>query len=269
VNRKIKKSVKYAAVAAVFVCIAYLFPIPLGVLLLCGVWDVSRNRALDPGVFRQYFFKNGVGTWLASPVNILMDILALPYTNKGVYELSDLPRTYQTEITGILETADDGELVGRLEQYMAGASRAMVFFKWYGTNVSSPVDMPEFHAEYRFVRTIGVSGFKERESTSRHFGPFRPCLRVLYCLNKDVADGAFIRVGSVENHWKDNPIFIFDDTLLHQSFNETDAPRYCLWLDIIRPSYIPFVFDFAVTLIRLTFMGIHGVFYKNWRLINN
>lgn len=256
-------------VAAAFLALAYFFPIPLLALFLCGLWDVSRNRGLDASVLRQYFLKNGIGTWFASPLNILMDILALPYLNKGVYDLEDLPRDYQTEIHGLLKTADESGLVERLERHMGDSRRAMIFFKWYGRNVESQVEMPEFHADYRFVRTIGVSAFKERESTSRHFGPFRPSLRVLYCLNEIKDENAYIKVGPVENHWRDKRLFIFDDTLLHQSFNETDDPRYCLFVDILRPSYLSFVFDFAVSLIRVFFKGMNGVFYKNWKLVNN
>ena len=31
-------------------------------------------------------------------------------------------------------------------------------------------------------------------------------------------------------------LFIFDDTLLHVSANETDQLRYCIFVDILRPS---------------------------------
>lgn len=256
-------------VAVVFVTVAYFFPIPLIALILCGIWDVSRNRGLDASVFRQYFFKNGIATWLASPVNILMDILALPYWNKGVYRLDDLPLAYQDEILDLLKTADSGNLVARLESYMGDNPRAMVFFKWYGRDRQAPIDIPEFNREFRFVRTIGVSAFRERERTSRHFGPFRASLRVLYCLNDIEDESSYIKVGPVENRWKENKLFIFDDTLLHQSFNETDAPRYVLFVDILRPSYVPIVFDVAVSVIRVFFKGINGMFYKNWKLVNN
>lgn len=269
VKRTVRKSIKYILVTAVFVVVAYFFPIPLIALILCGIWDVSRNRGLNASVFRQYFLKNGIGTWFASPVNILMDILALPYWNKGVYQLEDLPQAYQEEINALLKTADRGDLVARLESYMGDSPRAMVFFKWYGRDQDAPIEMPEFNRKYRYVRTIGVSAFKEREGTSRHFGPFRPSLRVLYCLNDIKDESSYIKVGPVENRWKDNKLFIFDDTLLHQSFNETDAPRYVLFVDILRPSYVPFVFDFAVSLIRVFFRGINGVFYKNWKMVNN
>ena len=268
-NRTIKKSIKYVAVTAAFVAIAYFVPIPLLILLLCGIYDVSRNRGLDASVFRQYFLKNGIGTWLASPMNILLDILALPYWNKGVYQIEDLPEAYQEEIRGLLKTADEGDLVGRLERHMGDSRRAMLFFKWYGRDQNAPIEMPEFNKQFRFIRTIGVSAFRERESTSRHFGPFRPSLRVLYCLNEIKDESSYIKVGPVENRWKDNKLFIFDDTLLHQSFNETDQPRYVLFVDIIRPSYLPFVFDFAVSVIRVFFKGVNGIFYKNWKLVNN
>ena len=268
-NRTVKKSLKYIGVTVVFVAIAYFFPIPLLIFVVCGLWDVSRNKGLDASVFRQYFLKNGIGTWLASPLNILMDILALPYANKGVYKLADLPPDYQNEIQGLQKEADENDLVGQLEKHTAGMPRAMFFFKWYGRNAETSIEIPAFHEKYKFVRTIGVSAFRERESTSRHFGPFRPSLRVLYCLNDNVGKDAYIKVGPVENYWHENKLFIFDDTLLHQSFNETDQPRYVLFVDIIRPSYLPFVFDFAVSLIRIFFRGINGVFYKNWKLVNN
>ncbi|MEP6946512.1 MAG: aspartyl/asparaginyl beta-hydroxylase domain-containing protein [Acidobacteriota bacterium] len=268
-NRTLKKTAKYIAIGGVFIALAYFFPIAAIALLLCGIWDVSRNRNLDAGILRQYFLRNGVVTWLASPLNILLDILALPYLNKGVYDIGDLPQAYQEDIRGLIKTADDSGLSERVERYMAAAPRVMMFFKWYGRNVDSPIAMDEFHEKYKFVRTIGVSGFRERENTSRHFGPFRPSLRVLYCLNSNVGEDSYIKVGPVENRWRDKRLFIFDDTLLHQSFNETAGPRYVLFVDILRPSYVPFVFDFVVSVIRLVFRGMNGVFYKNWKLVKN
>lgn len=268
-KRILIKALKYTAVTAAFLAAAYFAPLFVLAFLLCGLWDVSRNTGLDASVFKQYFLKNGVGTWFASPLNITFDILALPYWNKGTYELADLPAAYQTEILGLIRSADEGGIVQRLKSYMGDSRRAMVFFKWYGGDQEAPIEMPAFHEKFRFVRTIGFSAFRERERTSRHFGPFRPCLRVLYCLNEDVAEDAYIKVGKVEHHWRYKRLFIFDDTLLHQSFNETDAPRYCLFVDIIRPSYLPFVFDFAVSVIRVSFKGINGVFYKNWKIVNN
>ena len=269
VNRKLIKFAKRVLVAAAFSTLFYFFPLPMGILLICGLWDVSRNDPLDSDVLRQYFMRNGVGTWLASPLNVLLDIFALPYLNKGVYRLDDLPTSYRDEIRSLLNFVDESDLVPLLSRRTQGLPRAMFFFKWYGRNVESAVNLPHFHDEYKYVRTIGVSAFRERESTSRHFGPFRPCLRVLYCLNEIRDQNAYIKVGRAENRWKDNRLFIFDDTLLHQSFNNTDQPRYCLFVDIVRPSYVRALFDVVVGLIRLFFLGVNGIFYKNWTLVKN
>jgi hypothetical protein len=70
-----------------------------------------------------------------------MDILALPYINKGVYELSDLPKKYQDEISALLKTADEKRLVQQLEEHTAGLPRAMFFFKWYGRNQETKINI--------------------------------------------------------------------------------------------------------------------------------
>ena len=264
---KPKKLVKYVVVGAVFTVLFWFAPIPMILLTLCGLVDVSRNRGLDASVVRQYFLRNGIGTWLASPINLLFDLLSLPFVNKGVYQLSDLPADYQNEISELLRKADELGLAPLIDRKTQGMKRAMYFFKWYGKDIETELKIPEFNREFRYVRTIGVSVFRERESTSRHFGPFRPSIRVLYCLNDDVGEQAYIKVGPVEHHWRENKLFIFDDTLLHQSFNETDDPRLVLFVDILRPSYMPFVFDAAVGIIRVVFQGMNGVFYKNWKMV--
>lgn len=264
-----KRSIKYVLGGGALVALLYFLPMLTIGYIACGIWDVSRNRDLSFGVLRQYFLLNGISTWLLSPLNIMFDILALPYTNRGVYKLEGLPAAYQEEIRGLLETADRLEVGDLVDQRTAGVKRAMYFFKWYGMDVDGATEVPEFQRPFRFVRTIGVSLFREHENTSRHFGPLRPSLRVLYCLNDDVGEQSFIKVGPVENHWRNNKLFIFDDTLLHQSFNESDDRRLVLFVDVIRPSYLPWIFDLAVTATRLVFRSSRGIFYKNWKLVND
>lgn len=264
-----KRSIKYVLGGTALVALLYLLPVVTIGYIACGLWDVSRNRGLNLGVLRQYFMLNGITTWLLSPLNILFDVLSLPFINKGVYKLEDLPSAYQQEIRELLAVADTAKVGDLVDQRTAGLKRAMYFFKWYGTNVEGAINIPEFHHEFKFVRTIGVSLFRERENTSRHFGPLRPSLRVLYCLNDDVGEQAYIRVGPVKHHWRDEKLFIFDDTLLHQSFNESDDRRVVLFVDVIRPSYLPWFFDLAVAATRVAFRGAKGIFYRNWKLVNS
>lgn len=70
---------------------AFFFPKVALFYAACGAYDVGRNRGLNLSTLRRYFIGNGFPTWVLSPVNILLDLLSLPYVNKGVYRLEDLP----------------------------------------------------------------------------------------------------------------------------------------------------------------------------------
>jgi len=253
--------------AAMFVLLVYFLPKLTMFYLLCGIYDVSRNKPLNGEVLRRYFIGNGVLTWLLSPFNILIDVLTLPYVNKGVYRLQDLPAGHQYEIARLIDLAQAEKLVERLESRAQKFQRTMIFFKWYGTNVDTFLDILAFHESWKWVQTIGVSVFNRKNSTSKHFGYVRATLRVLYNLN-DLADSsARITVGDGTNVWRENKLFIFDDTLMHQSFNETDEARYCLFVDIIRPAPLPLLLKPAIALVRVAATTFKHVFYKNWKII--
>jgi len=230
-----------AKVVFILVPLAYFFPKIVLAYLLCGLYDVSRNDERTLELFERYFLGNGLLVWLLSPINVLLDLLSLPYVNKGVYRLADLPQGHQREITSLIESARRQDLVRQLQQAASAEMRSMFFFKWYGTNVETLARVPEFHEKYKYITTIGVSVFNKRQSTAKHFGPLRATLRVLYNLDDVVDNSAYIVVGKTKQYWPENKLFIFDDTLFHQSFNETDRPRYCLFVDIVRPTTMPAV----------------------------
>jgi hypothetical protein len=232
-----------------------------------GCVDVLRNRPRTIRTMDRYFAGNGVFTWLLSPLNLLMDLLCLPYRNRGIYRLKDLPAGYQSEIQTLIDAAADRNLVGLLESKMQEKKRGMIFFKWYGTNIPGSVEMPEYHQPFQYIRTIGVSIFNKKQSTGEHFGPLRVTLRVLYNINDIDNKKVFIKVGDKTHYWQDNKLFIFDDTLQHQSCNESDAMRYCLFVDILRPSPFPWLMSGVLTGIRLMMAPVRAVFYKHWTVI--
>jgi len=254
-------------IAVILAPLCYFFPKLMLFYFACGLYDVSRNSHWDLALLDRYFFGNGVTTWLLSPINVLMDILALPYINKGVYKLEDLPKDYQDEITSIIDAVHKQDLVGQLQRSAEAHARSMFFFKWYDANVNTVIDVPAFHRDYKYIKTIGVSVFSKKESTSKHFGPLRATLRVLYNVNNMEDKSAFIVVGNTTNYWKDDKLFIFDDTLLHQSFNESEKSRYCMFIDIARPSLVPGLLSGVITLNRFLFRGLNSIFYKKWKVI--
>ena len=80
---------------------------------------------------------------------------------------------------------------------------------------------------------IGVSIFNKKASTGLHFGPLRLTLRVLYNINTIDDPNVYVTVGDVTHRWRDGKLFIFDDTLQHQSVNESDNAG---WPEVTRPA---------------------------------
>ena len=245
----------------------WIIPTVFAVYSLFGLYDVLRNRPANYRVIDRYFAGNGVFTWLLSPFNTWMDVLCLPYWNRGIYKLSDLPEGYRAEIQTLIDAAKERNLVGLLESKMGEKKRGMIFFKWYGENFETSVEMPEYHRPFQYIRTIGVSIFNKKASTGEHFGPLRVTLRVLYNINDIDNKNVYIRVGGHTHYWQDEKLFIFDDTLQHQSVNESDAMRYCLFVDILRPSPWPWLMGGILASIRMVMAPVRAVFYKHWTVI--
>jgi Aspartyl/Asparaginyl beta-hydroxylase len=215
---------------ALFAVAVYFAPKILAVYFVFGLIDFLRNTQRTADMFERYFAGNGVQVWFLSPFNLLMDALTLPYRNKGIYALSDLPQDYQDEITHMIEAANKSNLVGKLQAQMSDKPKGMIFFKWYGKNIKTSVDVPEFHHDYKYIRTIGVSIFNKKQSACKHFGTFRVTLRVLYNINHINSKQVYIKVGKHVHYWRENKLFIFDDTLQHASCNESDDVRYCMFV---------------------------------------
>jgi beta-hydroxylase len=259
-TRKTVKRVAFLGLTAFFIPYVLIF------YLVCGLLDVVRNDKLSLVNLDRYFFGNGFLTWLLSPFNLLMDLLTLPFRNKGVYELKDLPEEYQQEVQRLIKAVHERRIVEQLESRVQDG-RSMIFFKWYGKNLETSIDVPEFHEPYKYVRTIGVSVFNKKQSTSEHFGPLRITLRVLYNINDMHDDSAYIHVGDRTNYWRLNKLFIFDDTLLHNSVNNSDKVRYCLFVDVLRPSLLPGVMNAILTATQMLLIRINYMFYEKWKMI--
>jgi beta-hydroxylase len=245
----------------------WFIPIPFAVYFCVGLLDVLRNRRCTLETVDRYFAGNGFFTWLLAPFNLLMDVLCLPFANHGIYRLGDLPAGHQEEIQTLIQAAHEREVVKLLEAQGHEFRRGMMFFKWYGKNVAASIDVPEFHQKFRYIRTIGISVFNKRQKTSKHFGPLRITLRVLYNINHIDSRDVYIRVGSHTHRWREEKLFIFDDTLQHQSVNESDEVRYCLFVDILRPSLFPRLLSAVLSCVRVIVARVNFAFYRQWTFI--
>jgi beta-hydroxylase len=260
------KLARKLAIAAIVV-IAGLFFIPIitVIWLVCGLIDVMRNKRRDQMVFERYFLGNGITTWVLSPFNLLIDLIS--YSNKGIWKIDDFPPEWQAELNEILDVfkSNREKIIGDIDKTFESGKRGMYVYTWYGK--PSPNIIPEFSKPFRYVKTIAVSVFSGRESTTFHYGPLRLTLRVLYNLTPVRHDGIYIECQGVKHYWHDNPLYIFDDTLMHRSVNELDARRYCVFIDIMRPTPVPGVLSVLISIVSLAVEQFKSMFYKNWKML--
>ncbi|MBD8100258.1 aspartyl/asparaginyl beta-hydroxylase domain-containing protein [Pseudomonas fluorescens] len=266
-----KKLVSLAWVAGVLLLI-YCFPrtclVFLLLVVLCGVYDFLRNGLYDRNTIKKYFIGNGRNTWVLAPFNTLLDLLSA--RNRHVYTMQDLPPEWREDLQQVINDAmaRKEEIIGYLDARMAEKKRGMLFFQWYGRPIETALNIPQLRKKLPFVKTIGVSVFNENRSTSFHFGPLRMMFRVLYNMAPAPHhEGVYIQVGKHKHYWHDDPLFIFDDTLMHASFNKNDAKRYCLFIDIVRPTRVPSVLNAVIAGFAGLVFTLRRVFYKNWKLI--
>ncbi|NES83261.1 MAG: aspartyl/asparaginyl beta-hydroxylase domain-containing protein [Moorea sp. SIO2B7] len=73
-----------------------------------------------------------------------------------------------------------------------------------------------------------------------HRGPYKGIIRCLLALKvPEPKEKCRIRVGDETRHWEEGKTMIFDDSFLHEAWNETDDVRVVLFLDVMRPMRFP------------------------------
>ncbi|WP_062232299.1 aspartyl/asparaginyl beta-hydroxylase domain-containing protein [Aureimonas sp. N4] len=263
-----KKALRRIAIALPVVALLLWF-VPWLTLfwLVCGVIDVARNKGKNQLLISRYFMGNGILTWLLSPFNLFVDLIS--HRNPGIYTLEDFPAEWREEIETVLNTfrTRRDEITGEIDAKFHDGRRGMYVYRWYGKKNIDTV--PEFNREFKYVKTIAVSVFSGKESTTWHYGPLRLTLRVLLNLKPADSDRVFIECNGQRHLWRDNPLYIFDDTLFHRSVNEVDARRYNVFMDVIRPTPVPGFLGALLSGVSMIADQMKSMFYKNWRMIGN
>jgi len=243
----------------------YFVPYLAIFFIATGLLDVMRNEKKTRLLFEKYFLGNGITVWFLSPVNLLLDLLC--YRNRKIYRLEDFPEESRKEIEDTLSVfaSRKQQVIAQVDDAFDSGRRGMLVYRWYGRQYND--EIAEFNAPFKYLRTIAVSVFEGNESTSFHFGPLRLTLRVLYNLTPVESDEIFIECGRTRHYWHEDPLFIFDDTLMHRSANNHDGRRYCVFMDVIRPSPVTPLLSVLVVAVSALAQGAKGVFYKNWKML--
>ncbi len=263
--RKIAKRLLIALPA--FGLALYFIPWVFAFWLMCGLIDVLRNKGATSLVYERYFLGNGVLTWLLSPLNLFVDLLS--YRNPGVYRMEDFPAEYQAEINEVLDVFKTKKvnIISDIDEKFEKGRRGMYVYRWFGKK--NIMNVPELNRDFKYLKTIAVSVFSGKEATSFHYGPLRLSLRILYNMQPADTDQVFIECNGVKQFWNKDPLYIFDDTLMHRSVNDYDARRYNVFMDIVRPSPIPGFISAMLLVVSRSVEGINSLFYKNWTMIGS
>ncbi len=265
-ERATKKAIRRFAIAGVALFLGLVFVPLLTIFYLgCGLIDVMRNKRRDAMVFRKYFLGNGITTWLLSPLNLLVDLFC--FRNKGVYKLDDLPAEWREEVDSVLDVFREQKdtILAEIDETFEEGRRGMYVYEWYGKREEHAVDA--LKRDYKYVKTIAVSVFSGQESTSFHYGPLRMTLRVLYNLTPVDTDKVYIQCGWKKHFWRDDPLYIFDDTLIHRSVNDYDARRFVVFMDITRPTAYPELLNKLIAGVSVLVERANAMFYKNWKML--
>src|SRR5258708_5101088 len=178
-KQRIKGIVKFllrrVAHPCVLVVLAYIFPKLAIFYAICGLYDVSRNR-VNVTTLRRYFLGNGFATWALSPINVFLDLISLPHINRGVYRLGDLPTAQQEEVTRLIQAAKDVDLVRQLDERAKENERTMIFFRWYGVNVDTFLDVPPSISRGSTSRPFACPSSTGEAPPQSHLAFFRPPL---------------------------------------------------------------------------------------------
>ena len=260
------KRLRKGGIAVVALCGAlYFVPFLTLFFLITGLFDVLRNERQTRDLFERYFSGNGFTTWMLSPLNLALDLTSYP--NKKIYSLEDFSPDAREEIEAVLSVflARKQEIIAQVDRSFESGRRAMFLYRWFGRRYNQ--DIAEFNRPFKHIQTIAVSVFQGKEATGFHFGPFRATMRVLYNLTPVERDDVFVECGQTRHYWHQNPLFIFDDTLMHRSVNEHDARRYCVFVDVIRPSPVTGLLCFLLVPISTVTHLTKGIFYKHWRML--
>jgi beta-hydroxylase len=90
------------------------------------------------------------------------------------------------------------------------------------------------------IKTAFFSILGPRKHIPEHRGPYAGVLRYhLGLIVPRQKDACRIRVGSDMAHWEEGRSVVFDDTYLHEVWNDTDEERVVLFVDFARPLPFP------------------------------
>lgn len=113
------------------------------------------------------------------------------------------------------------------------------YLKWYGDNLASAErDCPKTVELLNQVPEIKAAMFAKLPSgglLTQHRDPFAGSLRYHLGLTTPNSDDCYILIDGRKYAWRDGEDILFDETFIHEAYNETNSDRIILFCDVRRP----------------------------------
>lgn len=170
----------------------------------------------------------------------------------GVFEISNFPWILHIEnqypeirleienflITGIDSLPNFQDLQKKQEVLTTDQKWKTLFLYVYGRRVEKNCTLlpktTELIEGIPGIKNAMLSILREEKHLPKHRGPYNGLLR--YHLPLIVPDGQCgIRIGENEFIWKEGKSLVFDDTVYHESWNNSKSVRANLIVDFLRP----------------------------------
>ena len=193
---------------------------------------------------------------MLAPLNALM-VLTSKVTTKPFVPLNELPELQQlqdnwqvfrdealhlSELQRI-KAPDKHDDIGLNSFFKYGWKR--FYLKWYDASHPSAAELcPKSVAILKSIPTIKAAMFAELPpggQLNRHRDPYAGSLRYHLGLVTPNDDACYIDVDGERHSWRDGQGVVFDETYIHEAYNQTTQNRIILFCDVERPSKFAWV----------------------------
>ena len=193
-----------------------------------GLWQFERLLASSSKVGNPAFFEPEMFPWVTT--------------------LENNWRNIRTELDAIMEYRDDlpnFQDISKDQEVLTQDDKWKTFFFYaYGFEAKGNVERcPEtvrlLH-KIPGMKTAFFSILAPGKHLPPHRGPYKGVIRYHLGLRiPEPVDNCGIRVNGEVRHWREGKSLIFDDTYVHDAWNDTDEDRVVLFVDFVRPLTFP------------------------------
>lgn len=179
-------------------------------------------------------------------------------------DIRDEMMTLLTEQDDVLKPYANKAMVSRTNKW-----KTFGLMFWTFKDQDNIAKCPKTWALIKDVPNLTAASFNlldEKTTIKPHRGDTNAIVRCHMGISvPDSAPKCAFRVGSETRSWENGKFFMFCDAHEHTAWNNTDAPRYIMVLDVIRPEYVKKKYDIASRVLSSINLAVN---YQNSTFLN-